>query len=793
MVLVSGNDFPDALSASVLAYQQKAPILLANTSYAESPDAVDYIKAHVKKGGTIYAIGGEAVLSSDFAPNLPDYTFTRLGGTTRFDTNLLVNQTLASKEGTPLFIAGGDNFPDALSASSIAASKGFPILLVSGDSLTPNQKNYVANLKPASVYFVGGFAVNSYSVQQEIANMFPTPPEILRFNGANRFDTAMKMIKAFGLTPKNLYFSSGYDFADALSGSVLAAQTEDPIIIMDNSTIEAPMEIDDYLNDLYQKGQKPAMVALGGARVLTPLLMDTVRNNLNSGNISAPLQAYRAMKTSDFVDLRWYSPSILKDIRYATINNFTGSVLYDTDSVLLRKGTADKLNAVEAQLEQKGLRLKVWDAYRPVAAQFKMWSIVPNANWVANPYDGYSNHNRGGAVDITICDLSGNELDMPTGFDDFTARADRNYSDVSSIEKDNALLLENLMRDNGFKPYTGEWWHFDDTDTANYDGVKEASGYSIPSPKPLERHTLTISAIGDNTLGTDPRYAYSGSFPQAVDNNGTSYPFSGVLDTLSSDDLTIANLETTLTTRTARIDKSNQGNNAYWFSGAPSYANILKSGSIDIVTLANNHSLDFQESGFNDTAANLTNAGIEYTGYGHQSIITRQGVKFGFLGYNALGATENGVNLDNLKTTMTSEISALKKDADVVIVNIHWGEENAYTPNAVQKDLGHYLIDQGADLVLGHHAHVLQPIERYNGKYIAYSLGNFSFGGNFNPWDKDTIIFQAQYEVVNGEFWGASGIKVIPARISTSTEHNDYRPVEVGGDDYYRVLHKVGM
>lgn len=791
VVLASGNDYPDALSVSALAYQLKAPILLANQSYANSPDAVDYIKTHLKKGGKIYLIGGEVAIKSDFESNLPDFKFQRLGGATRFETNLLINTALAAKKGTPVFIASGDDFPDALSASSIAAAKGFPILLVSGNSLSEAQKNYLAQLKPSAIYFMGGYAVTSYSIQKEIMSMFPSTT-ILRWGGKDRFETAKLLFNAFELTPKTLYLSSGYDFADALSGSILAARNEDPILILDNNAIEPPYGADDYINALYNKGEKPDVVALGGLRVLTDKLIDTVKNHLETGNISASLQAYRAMKNTDFADLRWYSPSILKDIKYATANNFTGTVLYDSSAVLLRKGTADKLNAVEDELEKKGLRIRIWDAYRSPAAQFKMWSIVPNANWVANPYKGYSNHSRGTAVDITLTDFDGNELVMPTGFDDFSSRADRNYSDVSNTEADNALLLEGLMKDHGFIPYQGEWWHFDDSDTPDYDVPQAASGYSIPIPKPLDKQTIVFSSVGDCTLGTDPRYADQGSFPQTYDQNGANYFFSGVEDILGADDLTLANLETTLTNETARIDKSNQSR-PFWFSGDPSYVNILKSGSVDIVNVANNHSLDLQETGFYDTVNNLTDAGVAYTGYGHSSILTQKGIRFGFLGYNAIGKIEQGVDLDNLKQQMASEISALKKDAQVIIISIHWGEENSYTPNSLQTELAHYAIDQGADLVVGHHPHVLQPIEEYHGKYIAYSLGNFSFGGNFNPWDKDTIIFQANYQVVNGQFWGLSGIKVIPARISTSTERNDYRPVEVGGEDYNRILHKVGM
>lgn len=158
-----------------------------------------------------------------------------------------------------------------------------------------------------------------------------------------------------------------------------------------------------------------------------------------------------------------YIPSARQELFYATENNFTGQRIYDFVEVYLRYGTVKKLMAVSEELAQQGLYLKIWDGFRPVSAQFKLWEIYPDSTYVANPNKGYSNHSRGNAVDLTLVDENGNELEMPTGFDDFSGKADRDYSECSEAAAANAKLLEDTMQKHGFKGYYGEWWHFNDT------------------------------------------------------------------------------------------------------------------------------------------------------------------------------------------------------------------------------------------------------------------------------------------------------------------------------------------
>lgn len=166
-----------------------------------------------------------------------------------------------------------------------------------------------------------------------------------------------------------------------------------------------------------------------------------------------------------FVAVEDYLPQVHTELKYATEDNFTGQVVYEFSTVYLRYGTLQKLAAVQTDLEELGLGLKIWDAFRPVAAQYKLWEICPDRRYVANPNTGFSDHSRGNTVDVTLVDSQGREVPMPTGFDDFTKKADRDYSDCSREAADNALILEVLMEKHGFTGYQNEWWHFIDTVT----------------------------------------------------------------------------------------------------------------------------------------------------------------------------------------------------------------------------------------------------------------------------------------------------------------------------------------
>lgn len=164
-----------------------------------------------------------------------------------------------------------------------------------------------------------------------------------------------------------------------------------------------------------------------------------------------------------FVRVSDYIPGIIVDLKYATKFNFVNSVIYNFTDAYLRYGTVKKLQMVQEELQSFGVGLKIWDAFRPVSAQFRLWEIYPDPTYVANPNTGFSSHSRGNTVDVTLVFSDGTELQMPTGFDDFTRKADRDYSDCDDISTQNAVLLENTMKKHGFLAYSGEWWHYSDS------------------------------------------------------------------------------------------------------------------------------------------------------------------------------------------------------------------------------------------------------------------------------------------------------------------------------------------
>lgn len=182
----------------------------------------------------------------------------------------------------------------------------------------------------------------------------------------------------------------------------------------------------------------------------------------------------------DMVALHQFIPGIEIDLKYATVDNFLGEVIYSDNTAYLRRGTAKKLKAVQQELSAYGYGLKIWDAYRPPAAQFKLWNKFPDARFVVNPNQGFSYHSRGIAVDVTLVNKAGQELLMPSEFDDFTARADRDYSDVSKESADNAKLLEKVMKKHGFDSIYYEWWHFIDNDREKYPVIEDKDFKSLP-------------------------------------------------------------------------------------------------------------------------------------------------------------------------------------------------------------------------------------------------------------------------------------------------------------------------
>lgn len=293
--------------------------------------------------------------------------------------------------------------------------------------------------------------------------------------------------------------------------------------------------------------------------------------------------------------------------------------------------------------------------------------------------------------------------------------------------------------------------------------------------------SITISAAGDCTLASDIKQPASVNFFSVYNKKkDPRYFFKNVKGIFEKDDLTIVNFEGTLSSRGKRVDKQ------WAFRGKPSYIKILQKGSVEAVAFANNHSRDYGVESYNDTMEIFQNAGIAYSTYGKPCVYEVKGIKIGMISIQEVGRP-------NCEKTLRSELKAIKKEKpDLLIVSFHWGKEGTSKITENQSKLAKIAIDEGgADLVLGHHPHVLQPIEKYKDAYIVYSLGNFCFGGNTNPVDKDTMIFQQTFTFRNDKLVPDDNVKIIPCSLSSNSKKNNYQPTPSKGSEKKRILKKI--
>lgn len=313
--------------------------------------------------------------------------------------------------------------------------------------------------------------------------------------------------------------------------------------------------------------------------------------------------------------------------------------------------------------------------------------------------------------------------------------------------------------------------------TATPEPTPEPTPIPTPTPSPVPTatpeptpRTLTISAAGDCTLGGDMNGRSEEDFTKQIeaDSEPLTYCFRNVADIFAADDLTIVNLEVVLTNSSKYLDRDDK---IYIMRGKPSYVNMLTSASIEVANIANNHVTDFGDKGIEEMAELLSMAGVGYCGYGYTYTAEINDFTVGFVGINSW-TTKQAV--------MEETISAMREKCDILIVSFHWGNELEYKATDKQEKYGHLAVDLGADLVLGHHPHVLNGIEVYKGVNIVYSLGNFCFGGKRNPADKDTFIYQHTFtENKDGSISGEG--TVIPCKITSVEDesYNNYQPTPV--------------
>lgn len=295
-----------------------------------------------------------------------------------------------------------------------------------------------------------------------------------------------------------------------------------------------------------------------------------------------------------------------------------------------------------------------------------------------------------------------------------------------------------------------------------------------------EVKTVTITAVGDCTFATDIGFSGGTSFDKEYENQNKDHTYflRNVLPLFEKDDLTIVNFEGTLSERGTRAEKE------YSFRGNPEYVKILTSSSVEAANLANNHTRDYGEEALFDTQQILEENGVLWFGRNHSVLKYANGAMVGLIGTPAYNSSGMSAFLKELK-----ELKSY--NPDIIIASFHWGEELSTTPNEIQKQLAHTAIDNGVDLVIGHHPHILQGIEKYKGKYIVYSLGNFCFGGHKNPSDKDTILFRQTFSFKNGQLLDTDNAEVIPCSISSVNDRNNYQPTPLSDEDFERVRKKL--
>lgn len=301
-----------------------------------------------------------------------------------------------------------------------------------------------------------------------------------------------------------------------------------------------------------------------------------------------------------------------------------------------------------------------------------------------------------------------------------------------------------------------------------------------PTDPPLEITEITMTFVGDCTFGTNQKTTYWNSFNYYYDENGPEYFFDGVRHIFEQDDITVINLEGSLTTSDDLQEK-------LWnHKGDPKYVEIMTNSSVEVATMGNNHRLDYGQSGCIETMQVLDDAGVKWCFDDNYLIYEVKGVKVGFVSVNEV---YDGWIVD---TWLKEGHDYLRSQGCAIVVAcIHWGGQKTPVLEGRQLDLGEKCIDWGYDLVVGNHPHVLQAMQLYKGRMICYSLGNFCYGGSKNPADKDSGIFQQTFTLIDGVLLPVLDAQFIPCYLSSVMDHNDYQPTLALGEEYQRIIDKM--
>ena len=286
---------------------------------------------------------------------------------------------------------------------------------------------------------------------------------------------------------------------------------------------------------------------------------------------------------------------------------------------------------------------------------------------------------------------------------------------------------------------------------------------------------LTLTFTGDFTIGKSTGTDHFDYFGNELKNHDDiNFTMEKIRDDLLADDLTVVNFEGTLTN--SKYIPPNKKQNHFLFSAPPEWASVLSDNGIEVATLENNHVMDHGEEAFNDTKNALNSVGVIYSTTSEPAICNVKGVDVCVLAYYCIDRYEKPI--DGFKTLyekVEADIRTAKTQYPIVVTAFHWGNEKDYAPTANQIKMGRLAVDAGADLVVGHHSHRMQPIECYNGVYICYSLGNFCFAGHKKPDDMSSFVFQTRFRVLDGQAVN-EGFRIIPIRISSRKDANNFIP-----------------
>ncbi|TCX48922.1 cell wall-binding repeat-containing protein [Dehalobacter sp. 14DCB1] len=287
VVLAPGNSYANALPASVLAYKNNAPLLLINSTASNTVEAFDYLKSHLSSTGKIYLVGDSTLIRNDFITRLNGMGYTniiKISGFDIYNTDYLIAKELNVSSNTPMVISSGINFPDALAISSVASSNGWPILLTDGTTLSNDIKSIITEKQPQKIYITGGAAAVANSIEDQIKSIAPNST-IIRFAGSDRYETSTLIADQFFSSSENIYLASGLDYPDALAGSVLAAQNQSSIILINPNTKRSiPVSVVHHMVELREKQVEKNLIALGGITVVPDEVIQLANDVI--GNIS---------------------------------------------------------------------------------------------------------------------------------------------------------------------------------------------------------------------------------------------------------------------------------------------------------------------------------------------------------------------------------------------------------------------------------------------------------------------------------------------------------------------------